>query len=87
MSELNEQAVKTMLAVTREKVESSHIVSIGWSANKFMTVEFRGGAVWAYYPVTDIAYNEFKDSDSKGQWFDLNIKKNTTISTFKLKDK
>lgn len=46
-------------------VASSRIVSIGWE-NNTLEVEFKNGAIYQYYNVSQSEYNNFINSSSLG---------------------
>jgi hypothetical protein len=49
----------------RKKVNSSRIKSIGWE-NETLEVEFKNGAIYHYYKVTEYQYRIFCGSSSLG---------------------
>jgi len=49
----------------RNYVSSSRLTSVGWSAN-ILEVEFKDGAVYQYYGVTEGEYLAFMNSGSLG---------------------
>ena len=53
--------------MTREPVESTNIVSIGYDANtKTLEIEFRGGAVYQYDGIAEATHTELMASSSPG---------------------
>lgn len=62
-------------------VNSSNIAAIGYS-EKLLTlhVEFHTGAVYRYYPVPKITYDELMGAESIGGYFAKNIKSNKSIT-------
>lgn len=84
--ELSPDTIKYLLNLPPEEVKSSNLKAIAYTneATKILVVQFHGGQIWAYTPVTLEAYHEFKRADSLGKWFNANIKANTLISQFKL---
>jgi hypothetical protein len=59
----------------REYVESSMITSFGFdSTSSTLEVEFKKGAVWQYYDVSESVYYEMKSASSCGKFFLANIK-------------
>lgn len=49
----------------RHSVSSSRIVSVGWE-NNTLEVEFKNGAIYQYYNVSQSEYNNFINSSSLG---------------------
>lgn len=49
----------------RQYVSSSRITSVGWAMN-VLEVEFKDGAVYQYYNVTENEYRAFMNSGSLG---------------------
>lgn len=59
----------------RDAVSSSNIMSAGYdSASETMEIEFKGGAVYQYYNVSEHLYQQFELAPSKGQFFNIYIK-------------
>lgn len=59
----------------RIPVSSSSIASVGYdSATRVMEIEFTGGAVYQYFDVPSEEYDSFLASDSKGKFFNSQIK-------------
>ena len=51
------------------------IRSIGHDAeNSILEIEFKSGAVWNYYDVSETAWFEFESAESHGKYFLANIK-------------
>ena len=62
------------------QVNSSHIDKINYEMNNpILTVYFKGGSVYNYYPVYESQVLELLESNSKGDWFNKNIKNNPSI--------
>lgn len=61
--------------MNREYVDSTMIASEGYDAqNSILEIEFKStGAVWQYLNVPESLYFEFKNSASKGIFFNKNI--------------
>lgn len=77
-----------MLQVPRLNVTSSNIKSIGYEAeSRTLLVEFHTNAVYSYSPITEEAFNEFCNADSKGKYFNEKIKSNTTITVANIRPK
>ena len=51
--------------MNRTKVNSSRILSIGWS-NNILEIEFHNGAIYQYYNVKEYEYKAFMCSASLG---------------------
>lgn len=49
----------------RQPVSSSRITSVGWE-NETLEVEFKDGAVYQYYNVSEMEYRAFMSSGSLG---------------------
>ncbi|MCR3909378.1 KTSC domain-containing protein [Aeromonas hydrophila] len=59
----------------RDAVSSSNIMSVGYdSGSETLEIEFKGGAVYQYYNVSQHLYDQFKAAPSKGQFFHMYIK-------------
>lgn len=59
----------------RTPVSSSSIASIGYEAeSRILEIEFPRGAVFRYYDVPTEEHEAFMASDSKGRYFNSNIK-------------
>ena len=67
-------------------INSSHIIKIDYDqANLNVTVYFNGGSVYNYYPFYENQVKYFLESDSKGKWWNKNIKKNRSIRYKKIR--
>ena len=63
--------------MTRLHVESSAIVSVGYSESaSALEVEFTGGAVYVYRGVPAETHREFLNAESKGAFFNVVIRPN-----------
>ena len=68
------------------KVNSSNISMVDYNLdNLTLTVYFKDGSVYNYSPVYQSQVLDFDAAESKGKWFNQNIRKNKTISTKKVK--
>lgn len=63
------------LILTREKVESSVIASVGYDKERRdLMVEFKSGEIYMYQGVPPIVYEKFLEAESKGSFFNSNVK-------------
>ena len=70
--------------MNREPVESSNIASIGYDADtRTLQIEFNGGAVYNYHPVTEDGHRSLISAPSIGKYFSANIRNNDAITTTK----
>jgi hypothetical protein len=61
--------------MNREAVSSSNIITVGYdSGSETLEIEFKSGAVYQYYNVSEHLYEQFKAAPSKGQFFHIYIK-------------
>ncbi len=61
--------------MNREPVASSTIVAIGYDEpSQTLEVEFKTGAVYQYYNVTQALFDQFAQAGSKGQFLAYQIK-------------
>lgn len=74
----------TLLELERIPVTSTNIVSIGHDGAVHLIVEFKNHVIWSYTPVTPIGYNLFLQAESKGKWFNENIRLNASITANRL---
>ena len=59
----------------RQQVESSNLASIGYdSETSTLEIEFKNGAIWQYFDVSESVWYEFDSSESKGRFFNREIK-------------
>lgn len=59
----------------RQKVESSVIYAIGYDADlQILEVEFVSGKVYAYYEISKTFVSEFLSAESKGSFYNENIR-------------
>ncbi len=76
------------LTFTRKKVESSVIASVGYDKERRdMMVEFKSGEVYMYQGVPPIVYDKFLESESKGSFFNSNVKSIFMSSKMRLTEK
>ena len=65
----------------RDAVSSSNIMSAGYdSGSQTMEIEFKDGAVYQYYNVSEHLYEQFKLASSKGQFFHMYIRSSVPFS-------
>ena len=65
--------------MNRQYVDSSMITSIGYDAlSCTLEVEFKNGTVWQYHEFPEYMWYEFESAESKGKYFNANIKKQYT---------
>lgn len=63
----------------RQYVDSSMITSAGYDAlSCTLEVEFKNGTVWQYHEFPEYMWYEFESAESKGKYFNANIKKQYT---------
>ena len=68
------------------KIESSNISMIDYDVNNLtLTVYFKDGSVYDYYPIYEKQVMDFSESKSKGKWFNENIRKNKSVGSKKVK--
>ena len=68
--------------VEMKPVESTHIESVGYDSDKkILTVKFKSESTYDYYPITEMLYEEFMASESKGKYFREFIRENEHIET------
>lgn len=68
------------------KVNSSNLSMIDYDVdNLTLTVYFKDGSVYNYYPIYESQMLDFNNSESKGKWFNQNIRGNKTLGTKKIK--
>lgn len=59
----------------RESVESSAVSSIGYDADlQILEIEFTSGNVYVYYEIPKILAIEFMEAESKGTFYNQNIR-------------
>ena len=62
--------------IDREAVDSSHIASLGYSADRrVLAVEFKSGAIFHYRDVEPLFAAEFYGALSKGQFFNMHVRR------------
>ena len=63
--------------MTRTKLKSSNIISVGYSRERqVLEVEFPGGNVYEYYKVPEEFFHELCNHTNPGKYLSLNIKGN-----------
>lgn len=72
-------------------VNSGNLNRIGWEYDEetkqgVLRAEFRNGTQYDYFPVDKKKFSEIFSAESKGSWFDLEIKKNKSISYEKVEE-
>ena len=61
--------------MNRLKVESSNLASVGYDeSTQTLEIEFNQGAVYQYSEVDKEVYDELMEADSKGKYFNSEIK-------------
>lgn len=61
--------------MNREPVASSNIVSIGYDEpSQTLEIEFTNGAIYQYYNVTQVLFEQLIQAGSKGQFLTYQIK-------------
>lgn len=61
--------------MNREPIASSTIIAIGYDEpSQTLEVEFKSGAVYQYYNVTQVLYEQLMQAGSKGQFLAYQIK-------------
>jgi len=61
----------------RKSVSSSSLVSVGYDTKQhILEVEFIHGAVYQYFDVPPSAYQALLNADSRGRYFNANIREN-----------
>lgn len=59
----------------RDAVSSSNIMSAGYDPeSETLEIEFKDGAVYQYYNVSEHLYEQFQAASSKGQFFHIYIR-------------
>lgn len=67
----------------RVSVSSSNISAIGYDADsQSLEIEFHSGAVYSYSGVPPAEFEGFMDADSKGRYFNANIKNRYPFEKF-----
>lgn len=65
--------------MNRQYVDSSMITSIGYDTlTCTLEVEFKNGTVWQYHEFPEYMWYEFESAESKGKYFNANIRKQYT---------
>ena len=69
----------------RQYVESSMINSIGYDMDAaILEIEFKNGAIWDYPDFPEYLWYEFEATESKGQFFHQNIKRQYTPTGYRV---
>ena len=69
-----------LLALPRQKVDSSHLEEVGYHGpTSTLIVKFKGDSFYKYTPVTREGYEALIKADSVGKFFNINIQKNNLI--------
>ncbi len=59
----------------RRPVSSSQIKSVGYDAKREeLEIEFNSGGIYRYYKVPESVYNDLMKAESKGKFFNSQIK-------------
>lgn len=65
----------------RVPVSSTNVAAIGYDEDtEILEIEFTNGAVYQYFGVPSGEFNGFMGSDSKGKFFNANIKNRYSVS-------
>jgi hypothetical protein len=65
-----------LIQMERIQVESRNIASIGYDIERsILEIEFRTGSIYQYFGVPQHVYEGLRSAGSKGQFFDLYVKK------------
>ena len=68
------------------KINSSNISMIDYEPNDLtLTVYFKNGNVYNYYPIYENQVMDFSSATSKGRWFNQNIRNNKSLGVKKIK--
>jgi hypothetical protein len=69
-----------LLKLPRQKVESTNIASVAFDKDSStLVLAFVGGGIYSYTPITQDAFITFMTAESKGAYFNQNIKGNNNI--------
>jgi KTSC domain len=61
--------------LSRVRVTSSFIASVGYDAKaRVLDVKFHSGSLWRYFDVPPEIYRAFLDAESKGRFYNANIR-------------
>lgn len=67
-------------------VDSTHIIKVNFDEDrKQLTVYFKDGSIYYYFPFYQNQFNDFLKAQSKGKHFNQIIKKNKAIRHRRLK--
>ena len=65
----------TLQIMDREIVDSSMLRSIGYEKKTHtLELEFQSGKIYQYFGVTEPTYQDWMQADSKGSWFNGQIR-------------
>lgn len=72
--------------MTREPVQSSIIVSVGYDEKKkTLEVEFKNGKIWQYSPITAEGHYALMNADSVGSYFIKHVRENQLVTSVQVK--
>jgi len=72
--------------MVRIAIKSKNIKSAAYDQeNLTAEFEFHNGSVYQYYPFYENQWAEFSKADSKGKWFNKNVKSKKSIASKKIK--
>ncbi len=67
-------------------IKSSNISMVDYDIDNLkLTVYFKNGSVYEYYPVYEKYVLDFVKAPSQGRWFNENIRKNKSLGFKKIK--
>jgi hypothetical protein len=67
----------------RQEVESSVIGAVGHS--RVLEIQFESGRIYQYFDVPEDVYNEMLNAESKGKYFNSNIRGKYTYQEIEIK--
>ena len=68
--------INILFFMERQSVSSSNLASIGYdTTSNTLEVEFYNGSIYQYFDVPEHEYQALMCAESKGRYFDANIKK------------
>jgi hypothetical protein len=66
----------------RTRVRSSSIYAVGYDATeRTLEIEFRPGEIYQYYPVPADVYEDFMAAESKGKFFEREIRDSYRVAS------
>lgn len=72
--------------MVRISVDSKNIKSAAYDQeNLTAEIEFQNGGIYQYYPFYENQWEEFSEAESKGAWFNKNVKPRKSIACKKIK--